>query len=110
MESVSSVDAHKFVNTTKYLYDTQNFCYDKCVVDFQTKDIGPMEKECALACLRKHMVIYKDLVKWNSEIRSEASLKLKQWVALSVTKASSLIKLTYLKIEDLIIVHLYSKD
>jgi hypothetical protein len=24
-----------------------------------------MEKECAKACLKKHMVVYKDLVKWD---------------------------------------------
>ena len=32
-------------------------------VDFRTKDIGPMEKECALACLNKHMTIYKEMLK-----------------------------------------------
>ena len=63
MEAVSASEAHKFFTTTKYLYQANSTCFDKCVVDFQTKDIGAMEKECAIACLRKHMVIYKDLIK-----------------------------------------------
>jgi Tim10/DDP family zinc finger len=65
MDSVSSHDAHQFLATTKYLYDTNQLCFSKCVVDFQTKDISAMEKECALACLRKHMAIYKDLTRAN---------------------------------------------
>lgn len=63
MESVSASDAHRFFNTTRYIYQVNNFCYDKCVVDFQNKDLGSMEKECAKACLKKHMTIYKDLIK-----------------------------------------------
>jgi hypothetical protein len=62
-DSVNAREAHKFFTTTRYLYQVQQTCFDKCVVDFQTKDIGAMEKECALACLQKHMTIYKDLVK-----------------------------------------------
>lgn len=61
MDSVSAQDAHRFFATTKYLHDANQLCFSKCVVDFQTKDISAMEKECALACLKKHMVIYKDL-------------------------------------------------
>lgn len=61
MDSVSASEAHRFVATTKYLYDTNRLCFEKCVVDFQTKDISAMEKECALACLKKHMTIYKDV-------------------------------------------------
>lgn len=63
MEHATATEAHKFFAATRYLYQMNTHCYDKCVVDFQTKDIGPMEKECARACLKKHMVIYKDLVK-----------------------------------------------
>ena len=63
MESVSAQEAHKFYTTSKYLFNVTQTCYEKCVVDFQTKDLGAMEKECALACLQKHMTIYKDLVK-----------------------------------------------
>ncbi len=61
MDSVTSNDANRFYATTKYLYDTNRLCYEKCVVDFQTKDLSAMEKECALACLKKHMSIYKDI-------------------------------------------------
>ena len=59
--STSATDAHRFFATTKYLYDTNRICFEKCAVDFQTKDISAMEKECALACLRKHMAIYNDV-------------------------------------------------
>jgi len=61
MDSVSTAEGHRFIATTKYLYDTNRLCYDKCVVDFQTKDISAMEKECALSCLKKNMAIYKDV-------------------------------------------------
>ena len=63
MDSVSASEGHKFIATTKYLYDTQRLCYEKCVIDFQTKDISAMEKECALACLKKNMAIYKDVAR-----------------------------------------------
>ena len=62
MDSVSANEANRFYATTKYLYDTNRICYEKCVVDFQTKDVSTMERECALACLKKHMTIYKDIV------------------------------------------------
>ena len=65
--SVNHLEANKFMATTRYLYDTSKTCYEKCVIDFQTKDIGPLEKECALSCLQKHMTIYKDLVKWTTK-------------------------------------------
>ncbi len=61
MDSVSATEANRFYATTKYLYDTNRICYEKCVVDFQTKDVSAMERECALACLKKHMTIYKDV-------------------------------------------------
>ena len=63
MDSVSATEGHKFIATTKYLYDTQRLCFEKCVIDFQTKDISAMEKECALACLKKNMSIYKDVAR-----------------------------------------------
>jgi hypothetical protein len=47
MESVPAREAHKFFNTTRYLYQINQICFEKCVVDFQTKDLGAMEKECA---------------------------------------------------------------
>lgn len=61
MDSISATEAHRFVATSKYLYDTNLLCFEKCVVDFQTKDISAFEKECALACLKKNMSIYKDV-------------------------------------------------
>lgn len=51
MESVNAKEAHKFFTTTKYLYSANQTCLEKCVVDFRSKDIGPMERECGLACL-----------------------------------------------------------
>jgi hypothetical protein len=61
MNSATQVDANRFYATTKFLYDTSRLCYEKCVVDFQTKDVSTMERECGLACLKKNMVIYKDV-------------------------------------------------
>ena len=61
MDSATPAEANRFFATTKYLYETNRICYEKCVVDFQTKDLSAMEKECGLACLKKHMTIYKDV-------------------------------------------------
>eukprot|EP00352_Strombidinopsis_acuminata_P005290 CAMPEP_0176376332 /NCGR_PEP_ID=MMETSP0126-20121128/28117_1 /TAXON_ID=141414 ORGANISM="Strombidinopsis acuminatum, Strain SPMC142" /NCGR_SAMPLE_ID=MMETSP0126 /ASSEMBLY_ACC=CAM_ASM_000229 /LENGTH=65 /DNA_ID=CAMNT_0017737733 /DNA_START=21 /DNA_END=218 /DNA_ORIENTATION=- len=65
MESVSQKDATKFFAVTKFLNDANKLCQDKCVVDFQTKDLSAMEKQCATACLKKQMTIYRDLIKDN---------------------------------------------
>ena len=61
MESVSATEANRFFATTKYLQETNRTCYEKCVVDFQTKDVSAMERECAMACLKKHMTIFRDV-------------------------------------------------
>ena len=61
MNSVTATEANRFYATSKYLYDTSSICYEKCVVDFQTKDLSAMERECGLACLKTHMTIYKDV-------------------------------------------------
>ena len=63
MDAVKQSDANRFLTVTNYLYQVQETCYNKCVVDFQSKDIGAMEKKCSQACIAKHMAIYKDLVK-----------------------------------------------
>jgi len=34
MESVSSKEAHSFFAATKFLYQVNKTCYEKCVVDF----------------------------------------------------------------------------
>lgn len=61
MDAVPADQANKFFAITTYLQQVQGTCYDKCVVDFQSKDISAMEKECAKSCIRKHMTIYKDM-------------------------------------------------
>ena len=63
MEAVSAAEANRFLVVTNYLQSMQETCYSKCVVDFQSKDISAMEKECAKTCIAKHMTIYKDLIK-----------------------------------------------
>ena len=63
MEAVSAADANRFLTVTSYLQNMQEICYKKCVVDFQSKDISAMEKECAKTCIAKHMTIYKELTK-----------------------------------------------
>ena len=61
MQSVHASDANRFFTITNYLQQVQATCFESCVVDFQTKDIGAMEKECAQKCVTKHMTIYRDL-------------------------------------------------
>lgn len=34
MESVNAVEAHKFLNTTRFLYNVNLTCYEKCAIDF----------------------------------------------------------------------------
>ena len=61
MESISKSQAEQIYSVYKYKFMTQKTCYEKCVVDFQTKDISAMEKECANSCIKKHMTIMKDV-------------------------------------------------
>ena len=65
MEAVPAAQANKFYTITNYLQHVQEKCYNSCVVDFQSKDIQAMEKECAQTCIRKHMAIYKDMAERN---------------------------------------------
>ena len=62
MEAVTANDANKFYAATRFVFQLNQMCYDKCVIDFQTKDLSAMEKECAISCLRKQLTIYKDIV------------------------------------------------
>jgi len=64
MESVTQAQANHYYAMNAFLAKAQNTCAEKCVVDFQTKDISAMEKECANACIQKHMVIFKDVVRF----------------------------------------------
>ena len=66
MDTVPADQAFKHYAITNYLQKIHETCYDKCVVDFQNKDISTMEKECAKNCLQKHMIIYKEMrdAKW----------------------------------------------
>ena len=67
MDTVPADQAFKHYAITNYLQKIHETCYDKCVVDFQNKDISTMEKECAKNCLQKHMIIYKEMrdAKWS---------------------------------------------
>ena len=53
--------AHSLYASGHFLVTMQQTCYKSCVVDFQTKDISAMEKECANSCVRKHMAVFNDL-------------------------------------------------
>ena len=63
MEEVTAQDANRYFTLATHLQETARTCYSHCVVDFQSKDISAMEKECAKACIGKHMHIYEDLMK-----------------------------------------------
>ena len=58
---ISSTAAHTLYASGHFLVQMQQTCYQACVVDFQTKDISAMEKECANSCVRKHMAVFNDL-------------------------------------------------
>ena len=64
MEAVNSPQATHFYAVSHFLFKAQQTCNDRCVVDFQIKDLSAMEKECANACVQKHMVIMKDVAKF----------------------------------------------
>lgn len=65
MESVSANKAYDYYSAVKFMHQAGQTCYDKCVVDFQVKDISAMEKECANACLNKHMSMFNSLIMHN---------------------------------------------
>lgn len=44
-----------------YMAGAQQECYDKCVVDFQTRDLGGMENMCISDCIRKSQVLVKEM-------------------------------------------------
>lgn len=67
MESVSQAQANHYFAMNHFLAKAQQTCTDKCVVDFQIKDLTAMERECANACIQKHMVIFKDVAKFWEE-------------------------------------------
>lgn len=71
MESIPANEAYNFYSAAKFMQQAQQTCYDKCVVDFQVKDISAMEKECANACLKKHMTMFNSLVKHNYELTKD---------------------------------------
>lgn len=64
MEAVNSPHATHFYAVSHFLFQAQQTCNNRCVVDFQIKDLSAMEKECANACVQKHMVIMKDVAKF----------------------------------------------
>lgn len=64
MDSVPQVQAQHFYAVAHFLYKANQTCNDKCVVDFQTKDLSAMEKECANACINKHMIMFKDVIRF----------------------------------------------
>ena len=50
MESEKTVgknSAESYVALSNYFHKTKLSCFASCVVDFQTADLGAMEKECA---------------------------------------------------------------
>ena len=61
--TVPAETAHTVFAASKYAIQVQQTCFDKCVVDFQTADIGAFEKECANACIQKHLTMWKQIVK-----------------------------------------------
>eukprot|EP00356_Strombidium_inclinatum_P004747 CAMPEP_0170492736 /NCGR_PEP_ID=MMETSP0208-20121228/12754_1 /TAXON_ID=197538 /ORGANISM="Strombidium inclinatum, Strain S3" /LENGTH=64 /DNA_ID=CAMNT_0010768527 /DNA_START=11 /DNA_END=205 /DNA_ORIENTATION=+ len=63
MERVTGPEAAKYYAVADYLHEMQKTCFNNCVVDYQNKDIGAMEKECSKQCIAKHMTIYKDMLK-----------------------------------------------
>ena len=64
MESEKTVgknSAESYVALSNYFHKTKLSCFASCVVDFQTADLGAMEKECAKTWIKKHLTIYKDM-------------------------------------------------
>jgi hypothetical protein len=61
MERMDRDQANSFFASARFFSDMKNNCNSKCVVDFQHKNIGAMEMECAHACIQKFMTLYDDL-------------------------------------------------
>ena len=63
LQPLPEAAATKYYAMAHFMYQAREVCADKCVVDFQQKDIGAMEKECANACITKHLTLVNDVVK-----------------------------------------------
>ena len=63
METVNQAQAQHFYAVSHFLYKAQQTCNEKCVIDFQIKDLSAMEKECANQCIQKHMIMFKDVAR-----------------------------------------------
>ena len=61
MDLFTEKQAVSFTAASKFFNDIKEDCYDKCVVNFATPEIGPLERECANLCVTKHMSIWKDM-------------------------------------------------
>ena len=65
LQPIPDAAAAKYYALSHFMYQARETCAEKCVVDFQQKDIGAMEKECANACIAKHLTLANDIVKAN---------------------------------------------
>lgn len=62
MESAISEKQAVLVYTMQNFFAEANkMCYSKCVVDFQTRDLSAMERECAEKCVRKQLHVVKEM-------------------------------------------------
>ena len=62
MESAISEKQAVLVYTMSNFFSEANkMCYQKCVVDFQTRDLSAMERECATKCIRKQLHVVKEM-------------------------------------------------
>lgn len=57
------IDFVDFQATSKYFFETAQYCYNECVRDFKTKDLTIAERDCAKGCVGKQLIIYREMTK-----------------------------------------------
>lgn len=64
MERANTIDAataNYHMALGSFLVSSQVDCFNKCLVDFQTKDLSAMEQMCTSDCIKKSQVAVQEM-------------------------------------------------
>ena len=59
--NVDSQTANFQYALASFMINAQVDCFNKCLVDFQTKDLSAMEQMCTVDCIRKSQVATQEM-------------------------------------------------
>ena len=52
MNTTSSAKSLEYLSVAKQIFNNELECFNNCVEDFQTKELGKMEKHCLEGCMQ----------------------------------------------------------